>query len=76
MGRKDRPSRKYVENKTGVFNFKSGYYWDTPGTDNLSAPYATYKILDAMLQQARTHPKGLSSLPIAIQKHIASIIKN
>ena len=37
--------------------------------------HATYKILDAMLVQARTHPKGLSSLPEAIQKHIADLIK-
>ena len=35
---------------------------------------ATYKILDAMLHQARTHPRGLSSLPLAMQKHIANII--
>jgi len=36
---------------------------------------AQYKILDAMLQQARVHPNGLNSLPKKVQEHIAKLVK-
>ena len=42
----------------------------------MNTEHATYKILDAILEQARTHPKGLNSLPNKIQEHIAKMIKN
>lgn len=36
---------------------------------------AQYKIIDAVLQQARMHPKGLNSLPKKVQEHIAKLSK-
>ena len=43
---------------------------------DISGEYRSYyKILDAILQQARIHPKGLNSLPKKVQEHIAKLVK-